>query len=123
MSSSTLRSNSISSNHTTNNSLPKVAELRTKFREAWALGVDSLGRLSSKDLLMVLQTLNCFSTTINVGKRENPRYVTFNATPNDVVFLLKSFGYSDHEIAVHVYLDYKTFEQWYINQVSINYTY
>jgi len=116
-----MRSNSITSNSTKTTSTPnpKVSELRSKFREAWSVSAEPNGRLSSKNLLSVLQHLECFRTTINVGKREAPRYITFNGVPNDVVFLLKSLGYTDHEIATNVYLDYKLLEQWYINHVSI----
>lgn len=93
--------------------------LRSRFREAWTTHADPKGRVFSHGLISMLQQLNCFQTTINVGKREAPRYITFNAVPNDVMFLLKSLGYSDHEVAVGVYLEYPIMEKWYINQVRI----
>jgi hypothetical protein len=97
-----------------------IAELRSRFREAWATHANPQGKLLSHGLIAMLQQLNCFSTTINVGKRESPRYITFNAVPNDVLFLLKSLGYTDHEVAVGVYLEYAPLEKWYINQVSFS---
>jgi hypothetical protein len=95
-----------------------IAAARERFRDAWTAQVDENGKFHSSRLLAVLQTLRCFSTTINVGKKEKPRMVTYHGVPNDALHLLKSLGYSDHEIANGVFLDYTTLETWYVNRVS-----
>jgi hypothetical protein len=96
-----------------------AAEVRSQFRAAWQSHLDAAGRFHSRALLALLQDLQAFSTTINVGKREAPRWVTYHGVPNDAMFLLKSLGYADHEIAIGVYLDFKTMERWFVNHVSL----
>ncbi len=96
----------------------EVAELREVFRDAWSKFVNEQGQFHSSKTLDLLKTLRCIKTSINVGTKEKPRLVDFWGTPNDVVFILQSFGIDNSLQARGVNLDYSQFEEWYINHVS-----
>jgi hypothetical protein len=98
---------------------PNTNELRERFRDAWTQLLDNDNRFHSSRTLELLKDLRCIKTTINVGTKVHPRYLDFWGTPNDVVFILQSFGYDNGTQARGVYLDYSQFEEWYINHVRV----